>query len=242
MESSEVPEDGESAGEGAEVDGGGPPVHVSTGRLTGAQAETVDRWRERLAANRPLPGRRRKDPMLALIGIDNRPPASCSDVIAAAVVDLLDNRPPGELEVARYAVRARAATRAAADSTSDDLPRFSPVSFYLPPDLADRYERLRVGAFDAVLHIHRELVEEAAQRYPDPAQADQARAWLHGQLHEHELPRRMHQVPRGVIARMAIDHWRRRSADRAVGDAVEYAVKVHDQPHRARRDMHQIRR
>jgi hypothetical protein len=44
-------------------------------------------------------------------------------------------------------------------------------------------------------------------------------------------------VPRGVLARMAIDRWARRAVDDAVaGAGVAYAADTLDQPHRARTD------
>ncbi|MFC7723386.1 hypothetical protein [Nonomuraea recticatena] len=39
---------------------------------------------------------------------------------------------------------------------------------------------------------------------------------------------------------MAIDRVARRSVDRVLKAAVDYADDVHEQPHRARRDMHRL--
>jgi hypothetical protein len=229
----------DDVGEDAEEDADRPPVHYSTGRLTEAQAETVNRWRARLLENRPLPGRPRKDPMLSIIGIDNRPPASCSDIIAAAVLDMLDRQPPDELALARYAAHARDAQRADAERAEA---RFPPVSFYLPAELADHYDELRQRAYDRVLQIHIKVKAEAAERYPDPTQAAERALWVAGELAARGVPMRLHRIPGGAIARMAIDRWRRRSVDRVAAAAVDYAEEVHVQPHRARQDMHKLRR
>jgi hypothetical protein len=43
------------------------------------------------------------------------------------------------------------------------------------------------------------------------------------------------QVPRGTLARVAIDAWTRHSPDRAAVAAVDYAAEAHDQPYRTRR-------
>ncbi len=103
-------------------------AHYSTGRLTPAQATVVDRWRARLLEDRPLPGQRPVPEMLRPMGIDNRPRASCSDVIAAAVRDLLKREPPTGLDLARYAD----AGRLAAVRGEPGAPVCQPVSFYLP--------------------------------------------------------------------------------------------------------------
>jgi len=56
------------------------------------------------------------------------------------------------------------------------------------------------------------------------------------------VPWRLSKVPGGALARMAIDRWARRSADRVAGDAAAYSADAHEQPHRGRRDMHELRR
>src|SRR5258708_1605913 len=106
-------------------------AHYSTGRLTPAQAGLVDRSRARLLEDRPLRGKEPAGEVLRLMGIDDRPRASCSDAIAAAVLDLLDRRSPGGLQLARYAE----ASRAAAARGGPEAPACQPVSFYLPEDV-----------------------------------------------------------------------------------------------------------
>jgi hypothetical protein len=220
------------------------PVHYSTGRLTRGQAALVNTWRARLLEDRPLPGRARVGGMAAaLTGLDDRPPASCSDVIAAAVEDLM-RQPPDALDLARYAHAGWQAQRAAARGNRDDgkAPLYPPVSFYLPPELAESYEALRARAYERVQEAHQELEEEAARRYPEKAQADERATWLAIAKSRHGLPHRPRKIPGGAAARMAIDRWARRSADRVCADAVAYAADAHEQPHRGRRDMYELRR
>src|ERR1017187_5741748 len=69
------------------------PVHYSTGRLTRGQAALVNTGGGRRLRDRPVPGRRPVGEVARLLGLDNRPPASCSDIIAAAVTDLLREGP-----------------------------------------------------------------------------------------------------------------------------------------------------
>jgi hypothetical protein len=124
------------------------PVHYSTGRLTRGQAALVNTWRARLLLDRPLPGRRPVGEVARLLGLDNRPPASCSDIIAAAVTDLL-RQGSDELGLARYAHAGWQAQQAAArrngynGSDDDKAPLYPPVSFYLGGALATQYEALR---------------------------------------------------------------------------------------------------
>ncbi|MGV9383503.1 hypothetical protein ACWDRB_47355 [Nonomuraea sp. NPDC003707] len=213
----------------------GPPslVEYSTGRLTAAQANAVIQWRARLQEDRPLPGQEPKGPMLRLIGLDDRPPASCSDVIAAAVQELLDLRPPDDLAVARYAHRAATAQKAAGQGgpVSEHATVHQPVTFYLPEGLAARYDALRASTFRTVDELIWELRGEA-RKMEDGA------LWLVKRLAELGLPHKAFRITGGVIARMAIDHVRRRKPDRVVAAAVDYAAEAHEQPHRARRDMH----
>jgi hypothetical protein len=111
-----------------------PPVHYSTGRLTGRQAGVVNRWRARLAEDRPLPGAERVSMAARLIlRADNRPKASCSDAVAAAVAELLAAG-LDPLAVARYAEESWLAHRAAADGRRDTVaaPVYPGVSWYLP--------------------------------------------------------------------------------------------------------------
>jgi len=65
--------------------------------------------------------------------------------------------------------------------------------------------------------------------------------WFSAQLTHRGLPARVRQVPRGALARMAIDHWARRPVDQVAADAVAYAADTHRQVHRARRDMRRLR-
>jgi hypothetical protein len=136
-------------------------MHVSTGRLTSAQAELVDRWRTRLLEDRPLPGKQPVSEALRIAGGDDRPRASCSDVIAAAVVDLLDRNPPAGLDLARYADDSRTAAARGGPAA----PGCQPVSFYLPADIARRAEQLRALARQDVMEAHAELRYEAEEQY-----------------------------------------------------------------------------
>ncbi|MGV9601658.1 hypothetical protein ACWDR1_33865 [Streptosporangium sandarakinum] len=101
-------------------------AHYSTGRLTAAQAATVAAWRDRLREDAPLPGIRPKPEALRLLGLDDRPAASCSDVIAAAVADLLDHALPAELDLARYAHCATEAQKQAGQGHPSTRPSTSP--------------------------------------------------------------------------------------------------------------------
>jgi hypothetical protein len=224
------------------------PVHYSTGRLTRGQAALVNTWRARLLLDRPLPGRRPVGEVARLLGLDNRPPASCSDIIAAAVTDLV-RQGPDELGLARYAHAGWQAQQAAArrngynGSDDDKAPLYPPVSFYLGGELATQYEALRSRAAGRAQEVRRELAKEAARRYPDEArQARERASWLAVEIMRLGLPHRPRKIPGGAAARMAIDRWARRSADRVCADAVAYAADAHEQPHRGRRDMYELRR
>jgi hypothetical protein len=210
-------------------------AHYSTGRLTPTQAAVVDLWRARLLEDRPLPGQRPVGQMLRLTGIDNRPRASCSDVIAAAVRDLLQREPPTGLDLARYAEVGRLATVRGGPGASV----CQPTSFYLPRDLAERAENLRVRAIHEVIEARHELHQEAQEQFP--GDEHQQTAWFSAQLTSRGLPARVRQVARGVIARMAIDQWARWPVDQVAAEAVAYATNTHRQVHRARRDMRQLR-
>lgn len=141
--------------------------HYSTGRLTRAQAALINGWRARLLTDMPLPGCQPVGGAARLMGLDDRPPASCSDVIAAAVAELL-GRAPDELEVARYAHAGWRAQQAAAagDGNEAGAPVYPPVSFYLPSELTGPYELLRVRAHERVWEVRRELESEAVRRFP----------------------------------------------------------------------------
>jgi hypothetical protein len=220
---------------GSHFDEAAPAAHYSTGRLTAVQAAVVDRWRVRLLEDQPLPGQQRVPEMLYATGIDNRPRASCSDVIAAAAHALLALKPPTGLELARYAE----AGRLAAVGGGPEAAVCQPVSFYLPADLAAAVEELRARAVHEVIAARNELRHEAEQHFP--SDLDQQVAWFSAQLTRRNLPVRARQVPRGALARMAIDRWARRPADQVAAEAVAYAADTHRQVHRARRDMRQLR-
>jgi|SRR5579859_7611063 len=220
-----------------------PPVHYSTGRLTRRQAEVVNRWRARLAEDRPLPGAEPVSRAARLLGIDDRPRASCSDCIAVAVAALL----AAGLDPMALAWAADAgwqAQRAAAAGRRDAAaaPVYPPVSWYLPAGLADVLTALREQARQAAAAARQQVWDEALQRYPLKDQADEQRRWYLRELAAHDIPLRGAQVPRGVIARMAIGAWAHRPADEVCAAAVDWAAEWHEQPHRSRRDMHTLQR
>jgi hypothetical protein len=161
------------------------------------------------------------------------------------VHELLE-QPPNELEVARYADKAWWALKATAHSDAQgddaDVPRHPPVSFYLPAPLAEPYEALRESAYRRVKKIHQDLKAEARRRYPVPTQVEERAVFIATELTRLDVPARLPTITAGAIARMAIDRWRRRAVDKVAQAAVAYAAEVHDQPHRARRDMQKLRR
>jgi hypothetical protein len=223
---------------------GRPPGHYSTGRLTRPQAGVVSAWRARLLLDKPLPGQPSARLAARLVGGSDRPRASCSDAVAAAAADLL-RQPPGPLELARYAYASMQAASDAAHggADADEAPLYPPVSWYLPAPLAARAEQLRADACAAVRAARDEALAEAARIYPGRTRPGALARDLHaaGKLARAGLPY-SRQVPRGTIARMAIDRWARRHPDDVAADAVAYAAAVHQQPHRARRDMRRLTR
>jgi hypothetical protein len=234
----------DDSGDGEEPEERRPPVHYSTGRLTRRQAEVVNRWRARLAEDRPLPGEERASMAARLIlGADDRPRASCSDCIAAAVTEWLAAGPE-PMALARYADASWQAQRSAAAVSRDAAaaPVYPPVSWYLPGELAAALEELRARAQQAAAQARSEVAAEAPRRYPDPGQAADRRRWYLDELRRQDIPLRGAQVPRGVPARLAIDAWARRGADQVCAAAAGYAAQWHEQPHRARRDMHTLQR
>lgn len=153
-----------------------PPRKCSSGLLTTAQARTVDAWRARLTDPRPvIPG-------------GPRPRTSTSDILAAAVAELLAGSDPSPAEAAAYASRMAAARIAA---TSDDPawrryaladpPEHPDVTWAAPGWLAERADRLA----DAATGRAREL---ALAGVPLPGIGRRA-------------------VSVSAIARMAIDAW-----------------------------------
>ncbi|MEU1883401.1 hypothetical protein ABZ470_39360 [Streptosporangium sp. NPDC020072] len=217
-------------------------MHFSTGRLTKSQAATLTRWRSRLLDDRPLPGTPRKPPSLRFLGIDNRPPASCSDAIAA-LTEALIRHPPSGLDIARYVDRAITAQKLAGQGNlGPHAPILNPVSFYLTADTADRCLALLSTSYQAVLQVHQQLNEQARTTFPNRNQAQERRIFVLEELARRRVPVRPYRPTNGVLARMAIDRAARRSVDRVLIEAVDYAQRVHDQPHRARRDMHVLDR
>lgn len=214
-------------------------VHFSTGRLTRRQAELVDAWRARLREDRPLPGQRRVGAAARLLGVSDRPRASCSDAIAAAVAELLARDPPAPLGLARYAY-AGAQAGGGAGGAEQACP---PVSWYLPGDLASAAEQLRAAARKAARQVHDQVRAAAYDRHPGGTRAaGLARGlFVAGELARLRLPS-AGPVPRGAIARLAIDRWAGRGPEEVVADAVSYAARVHLQPHRARADMRTLSR
>jgi hypothetical protein len=210
-------------------------AHYSTGRLTPAQAQVVDRWRARLLEDVPLPGQEPVPIVMRLLGMDNRPKASSSDVLAAALRSLLQRNPPTGLDLARYAEAGRQAAR----HSEPSAPVCQPVSFYLPEDLHAAVTELRARAVREWMAEREELCQEAEREHP--GEADQQALWVVLQLRARGLPVSMRQVPRGAIARMAIDHWAKRPVDTVAAEAADYAAEVHGQAHRARKDMRKLR-
>lgn len=217
----------------------GQAEHYSTGRLTRSQAAAVNAWRARLRLDKPLSGHGYQP---GAAGRDSRPRASCSDAVAAAVADLLLRQPPPPLELARYAYASMTAT--SSRGRSDDAAQlYPPVSWYLPQWLTGPAEELRAAAWNDVLHAHDEAESEAARFHPGKTRAAAMARCSHKEsiLARAGLPV-SRQIPRGAIARMAIDLWTSRHPDDVAADAVAYAAEVHQQPHRARRDMRTLER
>jgi len=218
------------------------PVHYSTGRLTRAQADTVDKWRARLRLDRPLPGQRPVGHAARMLGFSDRPRASCSDAIAAAVEALLA-RPPAPLDLARYAYAAMRAQQDAAQDGEPGIatPQYPPVSWYLTGDSARAVEDLRRAAYGAVLDVHADTRRAAYQEHPGGTrEAAVARSvFIAGELARQRLPF-IRQIPRGAAGRMAIDRWAGRPADEVAAAAVAYASQAHEHPQRARSDMRKL--
>ncbi|MGH3191772.1 MAG: hypothetical protein ACRDOL_31895 [Streptosporangiaceae bacterium] len=238
-----VPEEGED--EHGEAAGAGLLVHYSTGRLTRAQADLLNTWRARLREDRPLPGQQPVSAAGRMLGASNRPRASGSDVVAAAVADLLARHPPAPLELARDAYAGMLAQRAAAEGrgSRDAAALYPPVSWYLTAELAGQAEDLRTAALAAVHEIRLEVRRQAYDRHPGGTrEAAISRAlYTAAEMARLGLPFTK-QIPRGTIARVAITRWAARSADRVAAAAVAYASSAHDKPHRARSDIRELRR
>ncbi|MBF6301650.1 hypothetical protein IU459_29530 [Nocardia amamiensis] len=207
-------------------DGGGEETascHYSTGRLTSAQARTVNTWRQQLTLTDP----QWNTP-------NQRPLASSSDCIAAAVTDLLDRARPGHLELVRYADRMREQQRA---NRAGTFPAGSVVSFYLPPSYADRLDQLLT---DAQQH-HADTLDQAREQVlaelPGRANATTRVMRMMSVVGSLNIPIKAYRLPAGTLARMAIDRWADKPAATVVAAAVAYGREYHAQQHRARKDM-----
>lgn len=218
---------------GVEEDEGLPrrKWHVSTGRLSLSQVATIERWRERMLEQRPLPGQTRVNLAGAVMyGFDNRPRCSHSDAIAAAVVELL-RRPPSAAMVAKYAIAMRELIDA----------HTQPVSVYLVNETIDVYRGLldRAAEWSAQVHENalkasRAMEEGTEQEVRDRLYASMVRGAGLSPVHDYKLPA-------GTIARMAIDAWADRDVDQVAIAAGKYAEEAHLQRHRARRDVRRKR-
>ncbi|MFR9774169.1 hypothetical protein [Nocardia sp. SC052] len=197
--------------------------HYSTGRLTTAQARTVNMWRQQLTLTDP----RWSTP-------NQRPPASSSDCIAAAVTDLLDTARPEHLELVRYADRMREQQRA---NRAGAFPAGSVVSFYLPPSYADQLDALLA---DAQQH-HDDTLDQAREQVlaelPGRANATARVMRMMSVVGSLNIPLKAYRLPAGTLARMAIDRWAAKPATAVVAAAVAYGREYHAQQHRARKDM-----
>ncbi|GAB2859392.1 hypothetical protein GCM10022221_68730 [Actinocorallia aurea] len=219
-------------------------VCLTTGNLTRVQAETVERWVARLAEDRPLPGVEKKGPGLRQAGLDDRPRASLSNVLAAAVIEFLDTEPSGT-DIAVFSARLRKRRG------RQDGPDFRPRQFHLWSEDAAVYERAAFEAPRALEAFRRELRDRARAAFPGEqpeavGRRNQHLYWLLGQegipldaFGPDPLNSPACRVPSGVVARMAIERWSRRKVDIVIGEAVNYAERRLWQPHRARRDIRQ---
>lgn len=227
-----------------------PPVHYSTGRLTRAQAATVDRWRARLREDKPLPGAERVSTVARMLGSSDHPRASTSDAVAAAV-DAMLARPPELLEVVGYAYRAMREQWLAGQGrgNASRAPVHPPVSYYLPAALAELADQLVSDAAMAALDKHIEITEEAARLYPgdEPEQLGKRAGDIGDQIEHYSLyyvglrkGTRLRSVPRGTLARMAIDRWAQQDTDWVIGRAVDWCQGEHDQWHRAWASMQKL--
>ncbi|MFD9946269.1 hypothetical protein ACFWYW_30620 [Nonomuraea sp. NPDC059023] len=176
-------------------------------------------------------------------------------MVAAAVRRLLQTRPTAPLAVVRYHHQATTAQKEAGQGRpSPAATVLQPVSFYLAdaPDAA-AYEELRRGCETAMRRLIAEVEKEVETTVPkrdpetgetrSPARLTSLRkVSVRLMLAARGLPGRPIHITGGVIARMGIDAASRRKVDNVILDGVEYAQAVHEQPHRARRDMHDLTR
>lgn len=217
-----------------------PRLEISTGLLTPGQHATVAAWIERLRLDSPLPGLEPKGGMVRILGIDDRPPVSISDVVAAAVYDLCRRRMPKPRDFARYVVDARAASR----DQRPDRGQHRPITVMLRAELAEAVEpypaqvvawlrETRAAAYEAADLAH--PAEDAADYRAQFVELELIRLGIREAFTRHGVPRK---IPLGAIARMGLDHWRHKSVDEAITDALAYAGEVKLQLHRLRRDHH----
>lgn len=217
--------DPDDDGDGEDEPVSQPARHYSTGKLTIAQARIVDGWRRQLTVSD------RKWHTL-----NHRPPASSSDCIAAAVIDLLEHAEPDHLALIRYSERMR---NDLALERGHGFPIASTVSFYLPALYADRLDELLTSAY----RQHGELLDTAAEQarieHPGRGNASSSarRTRMLDLIGEYRIPFKVYKLPAGTLARMAIDRWARRSPATVVAAAVKHGSAHHEQQHRARHDM-----
>lgn len=198
-----------------------PARHCSTGKLTVAQARIVDGWRRQLTVS----DRKWHTP-------NNRPPASSSDCIAAAVIDLLDFAEPDHTKLIRYGERMR---NDLALERGHAFPLTSSVSFYMPAVYAERLDELLGAAYAHHLGILGQAAEQAEAEFAGNAKARRAR--MLDLIADERVPFKVYKLPAGTLARMAIDRWSRRSPATVVDAAVKHGSAHHEQLHRARHDM-----
>lgn len=221
-----TPEAGPENSGGEELEGAEtvPPMHLSTGKLTARQARIVAAWRSELMVSDSKRWRTR----------DHRPPASSSDCLAAAVVDLLDRAEPAPAQLVRAHARIR---EDLADERGRAFPAVSTASVYVPGDYADRI----TGLLEAAAEFHRAALDQArteaeAELGPDapPIKLGLRYAIRAGDL---GVPLRVYRIPPATVIRLAIERWSRKAPATVVARAVDHGERSHTQLHRARKDM-----
>ncbi|WP_280381414.1 hypothetical protein [Nocardia wallacei] len=224
MDSSGDGSPGGPADEGSDTAAAVPAAHMSTGRLTARQARIVAAWRQELLVSDPKRWWRTRD---------HRPPASSSDCLAAAVIELLDDAEPTPIQLVCGHARIReelAAERGRA------FPAVSTASVYVPGDYADRIGTLLTAAHE----FHAEALAQArAQAESElPGAAPLARGLRYAtSAAEHGVPLRVYRIPAATVVRLAIERWSRKAPATVVGNAVAHGERWHTQVHRAREDM-----
>lgn len=154
--------------------------------------------------------------------------ASTSDCIAAAVHALLA-AVPDPLDVARAAESGR---RAAVGRQLGG----PAVSVYVGAEDAEEFLALIDRAGAAVVELAEQLRLEASA-----AGQDSVALRVREALESRGLPRPGRAIPRGAVARLAIDGWTARPARDVAADAARWAAVHHEQLHLARRDMRDLR-